>query len=193
MGYLKYLQKLYRKPTKELKEILRQRLIEWRKSNVVVRVDKPLRIDRARGLGYKDKQGFVVVRVRVLRGGRQRPLIKKGRRSKARRRKKIVSKSYQWIAEEKACRKFKNCEVLNSYKLGKDGLHGFYEVILVDKNHPSIKKDKDIKWITNSQHRGRVFRGLTSSGRKSRGLSGKGKGREKIRPSLRAHKRRGKS
>jgi len=192
MGYLKYLQKLYRKPTKELKEILRQRLIEWRRSNVVVRVDKPLRIDRARALGYRDKQGFVVVRVRVLRGGRQRPLIKKGRRSKARRRKKIVGKSYQWIAEEKAARRFKNCEVLNSYKLGKDGLHYFFEIILVDKNHPAIKKDKDIKWITNSQHRGRVFRGLTSAGRKSRGLLGKGKGREKIRPSLRAHGRKAK-
>ena len=193
MGYLKYLQKLYRKPTKELKELLKKRLIEWRKSKVVVRVDKPLRIDRARSLGYKDKQGFIVARVRVIRGGRKRPLIKKGRRSKARRRKKIVSKSYQWIAEEKAARKFRNCEVLNSYKLGKDGVYYFFECILIDKNHPAIKKDKDIKWITNSQHRGRVWRGKTSSGKASRGLRrGKGKGREKIRPSLRAKGRKAK-
>ena len=194
MGYLKYLQKLYRKPNKELKELLKKRLIEWRKSNAVERVDKPLRIDRARSLGYKDKQGFIVVRVRVLRGGRQRPLIKKGRRSKHRRRRKIVGKSYQWIAEEKAARKFRNCEVLNSYKLAKDGLYYFFEVILIDTNHPSIKSDKDIRWITNSQHRRRVFRGLTSSARASRGLRrGKGKGHEKNRPSLRAHGRKGKS
>jgi len=33
------------------------------------------------------------------------------------------------------------------------------------------------------------LRGLTSAGRKSRGLRGKGKGFEKIRPSLRANKR----
>lgn len=194
MGYLKYVQKLWKKPKANLKEILRERLIEWRKTDTVVKIDKPTRIDRARSLGYKAKQGIIVSRVRVIRGGRQKPLIKKGRRSKHRGRRKIIGKSYQWICEERANKKFMNCEVLGSYYLAKDGKHYFYEVILIDKNHPSIKKDKDLKWISESQHKGRVYRGKTSAGRKSRGLRGnKGKGAEKNRPSLRAHSKRGKS
>jgi len=42
------------------------------------------------------------------------------------------------------------------------------------------------------KHKGRVFRGKTSAGKSSRGLRNKGKGAEKLRPSLRAHGRRGK-
>ena len=193
MGYLKYVQELWKKPKANLKGLLRERLIEWRKSNAVVRIEKPTRIDRARSLGYKAKQGIVIVRVRVIRGGRKRPLIKKGRRSKHRRRRKVVGKSYQWICEERANKKFVNCEVLGSYQVAKDGKYYYYEIILVDKNHPSIKKDKNLKWICESQHTGRVHRGLTSAGRKSRGLRGKGTGYEKNRPSLAAHGKRGKS
>jgi large subunit ribosomal protein L15e len=183
------LRELWKKPSPEL---LRERPIQWRREPSILRIDKPTRIDRARSLGYKAKKGFVVVRIKLLRGGRQRPLIKKGRRSKHRRRQKIVGKSYQWIAEERVARKFKNLEVLNSYQVAKDGKYYWFEVILVDPNHPAIKKDKDIKWISNPANRGRVFRGLTSAAKKSRGLSKKGIGTEKIRPSLSAHKRRAK-
>ena len=42
------------------------------------------------------------------------------------------------------------------------------EVILVDKHHPVIKADKSINWITTQRRR--AFRGLTSAGKKSRGL-----------------------
>jgi len=66
----------------------------------------------------------------------------------------------------------------------------WFEVILVDKAHPSIKADKRISWIAEKQHTGRVYRGLTSSSRKSRGLRRKGIGAEKIRPSLRAKDRK---
>ena len=48
--------------------------------------------------------------------------------------------------------------------------------------------DKDLNWISTGKHKGRVFRGLTSAGKKSRGMRGKGKGREKVRPSLGANK-----
>jgi large subunit ribosomal protein L15e len=74
----------------------------------------------------------------------------------------------QRICEERAARKFKNLEVLNSYWVGHDGKHAFYEVILVDRNHPAIKSDKKINWICKK--RGRAARGLTSAGRKGRGL-----------------------
>ena len=54
---------------------LRSRVIGWRKQNAITRIDKPSRLDRARRLGYKAKQGIVVVRMRVGTGGmrKQRP------------------------------------------------------------------------------------------------------------------------
>ena len=73
--------------------------------------------------------------------------------------------------------------------MGEDGLHFWYEVILVDRANPSIVADPKINWIM--QHKGRSERGLTSAGRRGRGLTHKGKGAEKLRPSLRAHDRRG--
>ncbi|MFX1299023.1 MAG: 50S ribosomal protein L15e, partial [Promethearchaeota archaeon] len=73
-----------------------------------------------------------------------------------------------------------------------DGKHWYYEVILVDPNHPVIKSDPKINWITEPQHSKRVTRGLTSAGKRSRGLHKKGWGSEKTRPSIRANKGRGK-
>ena len=188
MGIYKYIQKAWKKP-KENAEY-RPRLIAWRKEGSMVKLEKPTRLDRARALGYQSKDGFTMVRVKVPRGGRQRELIKKGRRTKTRRRTKIVSKNYQTVAQERVARKYPNLEVLNSYYVAKDGLHAWYEVILVNPYSPSVKKDSKINWICARQHTNRVHRGLTSSSRKSRGLLNKGKGAEKIRPSLRANKRR---
>jgi len=107
-------------------------------------------------------------------------------------RKYTPQKSRQWIAEERAARKYPNLRVLNSYWVGSDHKWVFYEVILVDPNHPAIYNDPDINWICDPVHKGRVHRGLTSAGKKSRGLRRKGKGAEKIRPSLAAHGNRGK-
>ena len=106
--------------SKELKEIWNQRLIEWRRDGAVIRIVRPTRLDRARALGYRAKQGILLARVRVLRGGRKRRgSLKKGRRSKNARAKKIVDINYQTVAEQRANKKFKNCEVLNSYYVGK--------------------------------------------------------------------------
>ena len=60
-------------------------------------------------------------------------------------------------------------------------------MILVDRVNPSVLADHRISWIM--EHKGRVNRGLTSAGRRARGLLNKGKGAEKLRPSLRAHGR----
>jgi len=180
----KYLRELWKSPSIDL---LRPRLIQWRKEESIVKLDKPTNLARARSLGYKAKQGYVVVRVRLLRGGRMRPQIKSGRRTKHRRQTKIVSKSYQTIAEERAQKKFVNLEVLNSYSLAKDGQNYWFEVILVDPHHPVIRADDKINWIADGRHR--INRGLTSSAKKSRGLHIKGFGAEKARPSQRANKR----
>jgi large subunit ribosomal protein L15e len=192
MGYLKYVRKAWKKPQENMPELWRERLLKWRREPVTVRIDKPTRIDRARSLGYKAKKGFVLVRQRVTRGGRKREQFKAGRRSKAMRRMKIVGINYKQVAEQRAQKKFTNCEVLNSYWVCQDGRYSWYEIILLDKDHPQILADPQLKWVGKTEHKGRVFRGLTSAGKKSRGLRRKGKGAEKIRPSQRAQKRRAK-
>ncbi len=153
------------------KSVIRQRLIEWRKQPSIVRIAKPTRLNRARALGYKAKQGFIIVRVRVRRGGSNKIRPNKGRRPK---RMGVYgyspSKGYRWIAEEKAARKYPNLEVLGSYYVAEDGLYKYYEVILVDPSHPVIKNDPNLKWLQDPANRRRVFRGLTSAGKKVRGL-----------------------
>ena len=183
MAIYKYMQKLWKKPQENMPELWRERLLKWRREPSTIRIKKPTRIDKARSLGYKAKQGIIVVRQRVKRGGHSRPnpSTRKGRRPKHMRLKMVLAKNYQSIAEERAADKYPNCEVLNSYLVMQDGIYNWYEVILVDKASPSVLKDKDIKWIADKQHKRRVFRGLTSAAKKSRGLRRKGKGAEKLR------------
>ena len=45
----------WKKPDTSYKSPQQQRLIQWRKDENFIRVEKPLRIDRARSLGYKAK------------------------------------------------------------------------------------------------------------------------------------------
>jgi len=187
-GLYSYIKQAWKKPDAAL---LRERMIEWRKSPVFTKVDKPLRLDKARALGYKDKIGFVIIRVRIKRGGHKRPRPNKGRRSKRLHTRKNLRMNYKWIAEQRASKKFTNLEVLNSYQIGKDGMSYFYEVILVDPQRPEIKNDKKINWIAKPENKKRAIRGLTSSAKKSRGLRNKSR-QLKVRPSLRANKRRGK-
>ena len=185
MGMYQYIREAWKKPHEGLGQLWQQRLVKWRQEPATIRIDRPTRIDRARSLGYRAKQGFIVVRQRVNRGGRQRPQIRHPRRSKAMSRRKDLTMNYQAVAENRAARKHPNCEVLNSYYTGHDGLHYWYEIILVDRANPSIVADSHINWII--WHKGRSERGLTSAGKRARGLHGKGKGYEKVRPSLRAH------
>jgi large subunit ribosomal protein L15e len=166
-GMYHHIKQAWKKPEKK---ILRDRMTEWRASPVFTKVEKPLRLDRARALGYKAKKGFVVVRVRIMRGGHRRPRPNKGRRGKRLHTRKNLKMNYQYIAEQRTAKKFTNLEVLNSYMLGKDGINYFYEVILVDPERPEIKNDRTMNWATKQRNRGRVFRGLTSAGTKSRGL-----------------------
>ena len=153
------------------KDVLRNRLIEWRKQHTVTRIEKPTRLDKARSLGYKAKQGFIVVRVKVIRGGREKPRPNSGRRPK---RMGVYgfspAKSLQLIAEEKAARKYPNMQVLGSYYVAEDGLYKYFEVILVDPNHPVIASDPAYKWLRDPANTRRVFRGLTSAGKRARGL-----------------------
>ncbi len=183
----------WKKPDTSYQSPLKNRLIQWRKEESFTRVEKPLRIDRARSLGYKAKQGYIVVRARVRRGGLRKHKIKGGRKPSSKGMKKITAaKSIQRIAEERTAKKYPNTEVLNSYWVGDDGNYYYYEVILVDSSHPAILNDPKINWIADPSNKRRVLRGKTSAGQKGRGMLYKGKGAEKVRPSIRAHQSRGK-
>jgi len=179
--------------SEEFKELRRKRMMEWRRQPTSIRIRRPTRIDRARALGYRAKQGFVVVRTRVRRGSRRMPRPNRGRTGKNLANSDITSsRNLRWIAESRTARKYSNLEVLNSYWVGQDGRSKWFEVILVDPTHPAIFKDKNISWIRSKNQRRRVFRGLTSSAKRARGLRNKGVGAEKARPSRNAHGNRNK-
>ena len=186
MGLYKYLQKAWTSP----RQVFKKYLIEWRRETVTTRLERPTRPDKAHALGYTAKQGIFVVRQRVNRGGHRRPNIAKGRRSKNQGTRLNLRKNYRMIAEERANKAYKNCEVLNSYYVGEDGLYYWFEVIMVDRASPDVLADKRLAWVSQPQHKGRAHRGLTSAGKRVRGLLHKGKGVEKARPSRRAHSRK---
>ena len=201
MGYQKYITETYRKiksdvkakGNEELRALMLSRKKKWRLGPTVVRVEHPTRIDKARKYGYKAKQGFVVARVRVRRGGARKSRPTGGRGPGSMGVLKITwSKSIQRISEERVAKRFPNLEVLGSYWLWEDGQYKWFEVVLVDGHHPVIRSDKDVGWISSPKHKKRVGRGLTPAGKKGRGLSKKGKGAEKVRPSIRAKGRKAK-
>jgi len=166
-----------------------KRMVKLRHNRTTIRLERPINLPRARTMGYKAKQGYVVAVTKVRRGTMHKLRPKMGRKAGNLAVSKITTKkSLRWIAEERTVKRYPNLEVLNSYKIGSDGASHFFEVILVDPSHPVIISDPKINWICESSNRSRVFRGLTSAGKKTRGLRRKGHGAEKIRPSLRANR-----
>ncbi len=189
-----HMREVWKRPKQNMSnEQRRNRMAAWRREPVCMRIERPTRIDAARRLGYKAKQGVVMVRARVRRGGlRKRKINMKRKPSKAGMKKITMGKSIQRIAEERVSSRYPNMEVLNSYWVGQDGKSKFYEVIMIDPSHPAIKSDKQLGWIAEKGHSGRAERGMTSAGKRGRGLFNKGKGAEKLRPSLKANRNRGK-
>merc|ERR1712093_442371 len=77
MKAYKYIEELWRKKKSDvLSYLLRVRCWEYRQLPSIVRLVKPTRIDKARRMGYKAKQGLVIYRVRVRRGNRRNPVPK---------------------------------------------------------------------------------------------------------------------
>jgi large subunit ribosomal protein L15e len=221
-----------------LRFLLRVRCWEYRQLPGIVRITRPTRPDKARRLGFKAKQGYVVYRIRVRRGGRKRP-VSKGIVYGKPKNQGITQLKFQRnlrsVAEERAGRKLGGLRVLNSYWINQvclflagfwfyathelcgyrkmwldcfrisvqnftravlqmlcsvcciqDSTYKYFEVILIDTAHPVIRKDPRINWIVNPVHKHRELRGLTSAGKKHRGLRGKGHLYTKARPSVRA-------
>ena len=125
---------------------LRQRAVIWRNENAITRVEKPSRIARARRLGYKAKQGIIVIRMRVGTGGMRKQRPRGGRRPKHLGVTKIKADvSMKQVAERRILQRYPNMKLLGSYFLYKDGMHYWFEIILADPSHPRIAKDKEIR------------------------------------------------
>ncbi len=125
---------------------LRAKAIGWRKETAVTRIDKPTRLDRARRLGYKAKQGIVVVRMRVGVGGMRKQRPRGGRRPKHLGVVRIKADvSMKQVAENRILTRYPNMKLLGSYFLYKDGMHLWFEIILADPDHPRISKDKELR------------------------------------------------
>lgn len=77
MGAYKYVEAIHTKKQSDLMRfLLRVRCWEFRQLAVMHRISRPSRPDKARRLGYKAKQGFVIYRIRVRRGNRKKPVSK---------------------------------------------------------------------------------------------------------------------
>ena len=187
MGAYKYIKESFQNEYKNRDSIMKERVSSWRKGASLQRVATPTNIARARELGYKAKQGIVVVRSCVRKGMRKREKPSGGRKPSKNGRFFSYKKSLQSIAEERVSRKFLNMEVLNSYYVGEDGRYKFFEVILVDRANPAVLSDLSYRNLVSSK--GRAFRGLTSSGIKHRGMLHKGKTTIISRPSVRSAQR----
>jgi large subunit ribosomal protein L15e len=174
MGCYKYMEELWRKKQSDvLRFLLRVRAWEYRQTNKISRVNRPTRTDKAHRLGYKAKQGYVIIRAAVRRGGRKRQVPKGMVHGKPKHQgvaQLKFERNLQSLAEEKVGRKYANLRVLNSYWVNQDATMKYYEVICVDPSHQKIRNDARINWIVNPVHKHRECRGLTSAGRKGRGL-----------------------
>ena len=158
------------------------------------RVSHSTRPDKARRLGMKAKQGYVVYRVAIRRGGRKRPNPKGivyGKPKNQGINGLKNTRNLRSIAECRVGRVCKNLRVLNSYWVNQDSTYKYYEVILVDPSHNAIRNDPTINWIVNPVMKHRECRGLTSAGRHARGMMKKGhRANQRIGGSWRANWKR---
>ena len=90
-------------------------------------------------------------------------------------------------AENMVGRRAPNMRVLSSYWVAQDATHKYFEVICIDPEHNAIRNDARMNWICKAVHKRRETRGLTSAGRKHRGLETKGHRANRLRPSVRGH------
>jgi len=194
MGAYKYLEEIWKKKQSDLMRfVLRMRTWEYRQLPAIHRCSRPSRPEKARKLGYKAKQGFVIYRIRIRRGGRKKPVRKGIINGKPKSQGVIglkMKKSIRAVAEQRVGKKLGNLRVLNSYWVGQDSTFKFFEVILVDPSHKAIRRDPKINWICKPVQKRRDERGLTSAGKKFRGLKVKGVSDNKNRPSRNANYKR---
>merc|ERR1711862_607612 len=188
MGYLQELWK--KKQCEAMQFILRMRAWEYRQLPTMHRAQRPSRPDKARRLGYKAKQGFVVYRCAVRRGSRKtanpKGIVYGKPKSQGINQMKCT-KNLRSLAEERVGRKMGALRVLNSYWVGQDGTYKYFEVICVDPAHNAVRNDAKLNWMCNPVHKHREIRGLTSAGKQFRVMRKRGDRVNNRRPSKNAN------
>ena len=159
MGANKYIQETFQEEYKKGSEYYKKRVHDWRNGPAIVRLERPTNISRARRLGYKAKQGYVIVMVRMPKGRRGRRKPMGGRKPRHNYIFVQPQQSHQNLAEKRANIRYKNLEVVNSYWVGEDGNYKFFEIIMAAPKLNSVS-------LQSVQRKGRAFRGLTSAGKK---------------------------
>lgn len=135
LAMYKQIRETWRKVYKEDQFILKAKAEKWRKGKTIIRTKRPTRLDRARSLGYKAKQGYIIVRIKLSRRGKRVERPRSGRRPKHAGVVKIKPNvNYKKTAINRVKEKYPNMEVLNAYYVYKDGKNIWYEVILKEKN-----------------------------------------------------------
>lgn len=133
MGSFKYIQESERQLFKN-KALKRELLLTAEKEPIALRIEHPTRLTRAKMLGYKAKQGYVIVRVRVGKGSFRRPRPVHARRPSKTGIYYNLAISKQGIAEARAKKVFKNMDVLGSYFIVENGQYKWFEVIMRESN-----------------------------------------------------------
>merc|ERR1712112_350368 len=106
--------------------LARIRSWEFRQLSAIHRCARTTRPDKARRLGYKAKQGYVIYRVRIKRGGRKKKVSKGivyGKPNNAGINKQKAARNLKSVAEERLGRKCGGLRVLNSYWVAQDAVH----------------------------------------------------------------------
>ena len=190
MGAYTYMNELWKKKGSDVMTFLqRVRAWEYRHQKRIIPLTRPTRPEKARRLGYKRKGGYCIFRVRIRRGGRKKPVhrgITFGKPKTAGVLGRKLVKNSRVVAEQRVGNKFGNVRILNSYWVNQDSIFKWFEVICIDPMRKNIRTDPAINWICKSVAKRRDVRGLTSAGRKHRGMRHKGHKANKLRPSVRA-------
>jgi len=176
MGAAKYIKQAFQNEWKGVKDanydyasMMRQRGLEYRNDeSAIKRIERPTNLTSARSVGYKAKQGIFVVRVRVRKGTGLHHRPKNKRRPKRQGQAKLSRRiSTQGMSEQKASKRFENAEALGSYKVAEDGQWHYFEVIMADRDAPTIQSDKNLAYLAHNQQ-GRAERGKTFAGRSNK-------------------------
>ncbi|KAF2313110.1 hypothetical protein GH714_009302 [Hevea brasiliensis] len=141
-------------------------MLEYRQHPSIVRVTHPTRPDKARRLGYKAKQGYVIYRVRVRRGGRKRP-VPKGIVYGKPTNQGVTQLKFQRSKSTHVLLQMYNFLQWSCISLVQDSTYKYFEVIMVDVAHNAVRNDPRINWLCNPVHKHRELRGLTSAGKKT--------------------------
>ena len=131
MGSYKYIHTneiaLYKNDERK-KEILQ----EVRNQPILQRIERPTKPAKAKTIGYKAKQGYIVVRVRVSKGDFRRPRANHARRPSKSGLYYKLSVSKEDIARNRALKAYKNMEVIGSYFLIEDGKNKWFEIVMAN-------------------------------------------------------------